>query len=257
MTAARIRFTAPARIAKRYLLAYGASHVSDIIVVNEFPKSGGTWVSNLVSTALGLPFYDNVTPPLTPQILKGHFYNPWTMNRGVLVWRDGRDVMVSWYHHCFHKFKDIPINHRTVDHMRAKYNFADYDDVRANLPAFLETEMKTPFYPSFTWPQFVERWHGNRRMVHVRYEDMRNDPNAELGRILRMLGRDSSDADIQAAIDKFDIKKVLVQREKTGDTSRNFVRAGKVGGWRDIYTDEALQIFDHYGGQALKALGYD
>ncbi|TWG95398.1 sulfotransferase domain-containing protein [Mesorhizobium sp. J18] len=256
MTVTKVRFNTPVRTAKRYFLAYGAAHVRNIIVVNEFPKSGGTWISNLISTALELPFYDNLTPPTRPQILKGHFYNPWTMNRGVLVWRDGRDVMVSWYHHCFHKFKDVPINHRTVDHMRAKYNFADYDDIRANLPAFLEREMKTPFYPSFTWPQFVERWHDNRRMVHVRYEDMRSNPNAELAKTIRRLGHDSSESALQAAIDKFDIKKVLVEREKSGDMSRNFVRAGNVGEWRDIYTDEALQIFEHYGGQALKALGY-
>ncbi len=255
-----LRYRTPIRTLVRGYIAYVHSNIARVYVVNEFPKSGGTWISNLLSNAVGLSFYDNVTPSIEPQVLKGHYIRGGKfINRGVTVWRDGRDVMLSYYHHSFFKFTDIPINHAFVDMMRSKYGFSDYADVQANLPAYLEGEFKNPSYPSFTWSQFVENWHDNRRFTAVRYEDFRSDP---VGR-LTALTENVSDGEIQLTldvaqniVDKFDIKNILKNRnEKPGE--RFFVRSGKQGGWRDQYSNEAVEIFDHHAGHALKILNYD
>jgi len=42
-----------------------------LYVVNEFPKSGGTWVGQMLGRALGLPFPRNRLPALRPSIMHG------------------------------------------------------------------------------------------------------------------------------------------------------------------------------------------
>lgn len=256
MPALTARFRVPFRTITRGAIAHGYSNIRPVYVVNEFPKSGGTWISNVLSTLLRLPFHDNKTPPFEPQVLKGHFYFPGLIRNGVIVWRDGRDVMTSFYHHSFFKFADIPINHAFVDMMRDKYQFADYNDVKANLPAYLEGELAKPSYPSFTWAQFVDKWHGNGRLPEVKYEDMRRDPIVTLADLAkRMTGRTFSGAEIQAALAQHDIKKI-VKQQKPVEGQRFFVRSGKAAGWKEDYSEEALDIFNRHAGYALKKLGY-
>jgi hypothetical protein len=71
-----------------------------LYVINEFPKSGGTWVGQMLGRALGVPFPRNRLPAPRPSIMHGHYLNPLGMKNVVVPWRDGRDVMVSWYHQC-------------------------------------------------------------------------------------------------------------------------------------------------------------
>ncbi len=197
-----------------------------------------------------LPFHDNVTPPVEPQVLKAHYYRRGLMPRGVLVWRDGRDVMSSFYFHSLFKFVDKPFNHAFVDHMRAKYRFRDYHDIRSNLPEFLERELKRPSYPSFTWPEFASHWADETRFVHVLYEDFSRDPSSSLHRLmLRIAPEHASEHRAREVAERFSIKNA-----KGG--AGQFVRRGKVGGWQDDYSPEAVEIFNHYGGGALRRLGY-
>ena len=44
---------------KRIGLVYGLSHALGIYVVTEYPKSGGTWFCQMLSTYLDLPFARN------------------------------------------------------------------------------------------------------------------------------------------------------------------------------------------------------
>jgi hypothetical protein len=74
------------------------SGVVPLYVVNEFPKSGGTWVGQMLGRALGVPFPRNRFPMLRSSVMHGHYLDPWGMKNVVVPWRDGRDVMVSWYH---------------------------------------------------------------------------------------------------------------------------------------------------------------
>jgi hypothetical protein len=72
-----------------------------LYVVNEFPKSGGTSVGQMLGRALRVPFPRNRLPVLRTSIMHGHYLSPRAMKNVVVAWRDGRDVMVSWYHQQF------------------------------------------------------------------------------------------------------------------------------------------------------------
>ena len=80
------------------------SGIVPFYIVNEFPKSGGTWIGHMLGDALQIDFPRHCIPALKPSIMHGHYIHPWGMNNNICIWRDGRDVMVSWYHHCLFKY---------------------------------------------------------------------------------------------------------------------------------------------------------
>jgi len=119
----------------RRLLVYGFLGRFRRLIVTEYPKSGGTWFSEMISEYLGLPFPRNRLPKLQSCILHGHYrYFP-TMKDVFVVFRDGRDVMVSFYFHSF--FENELFNRSLVERMRRALPFSDFEAVESNLPKFI------------------------------------------------------------------------------------------------------------------------
>ena len=224
------------------------------LVVNEFPKSGGSWLSLMLAQVFDLPFPRNRLPMMRSCLMQCHVLNPWNMRDVVVVWRDGRDVMVSLYHH-------MVLGHEKRSQARAgrfanALGIKDPEDVTGNLPRFIECAMTAPIFPRFTWPQFVETWHGRKGVVETRYEDLLADPAKELHRLADELGREVRDpARIDKAVEDNSFQRQSGRAAGT-EARRSFMRKGIAGDWKNHFTDEACEIFDHHAGQALAALGY-
>ncbi len=225
-----------------------------LYVVNEFPKSGGTWVGQMLGRVLDVPFPRNRFPILKPSIMHGHYLNPWGINNVVVVWRDGRDVMVSWYHQ---QLSPHEWNRLQVERSRSELPLTNYDDVYGNLPAFIKYTFTRPHSPSFTWTDFVHRWHGREDVVHVRYEDLRHDTPGELSRIASGLTGEKISVERASAIaDEFSFERQSGRRSGQED-KRSFLRKGVVGDWRNVFSPEARKAFDRYTGDELILLGYE
>ena len=87
----------------RYILAHGFSNILPLYIINEYPKSGGSWISNIFSELLGVPFPRNRLPVLKSSILHCHKMQSWNLKNVFIVWRDGRDVLVSLYFHLLYE----------------------------------------------------------------------------------------------------------------------------------------------------------
>ena len=225
-----------------------------LYVVNEFPKSGGTWVGQMLGRALGVPFPRNRLPTLRPSIMHGHYLEPWGMKNVVVAWRDGRDVMVSWYHQQLipHEW-----NERQVRKSRRELLLEDYEDVYGNLPAFIEYAFTTPHSPRFSWADFVRRWHGRKDAMHVRYEDLRQDTAGQLRRLVRRLtGERLSLEEATAIAEEFSFER-QAGRQPGEENKGSFLRKGVVGDWRNHFSLEARETFDRYAGDELILLGYE
>jgi Sulfotransferase domain len=244
--------------AVRLVVAHGLSSILPVYIVNEFPKSGGTWISKMVAAALDVPFRDNQMPHLEKCVMKGHFFRKGGLSNLTTVWRDGRDVMVSYYHHSYFKFDDYPFNHSYVDTMRRLYPFDDYHDVKANLPKFIEQQFTRPLSPKDTWAAFVERWWEHPSSVHVRYEDMRANPVSELQRIVSSLTNEPLEEDRAAeVVEAFSLKRMKQKPSSNGTGGGgSFVRKGEVGGWINSFSEEASELFETFAGDALDRAGY-
>jgi hypothetical protein len=239
----------------RYGLAHGLSGVRPFYIVNEYPKSGGTWVGQMLGRILDLPFPRNRLPGFGPAILHGHHLRPGLMRNVAVVWRDGRDVMVSWYYHCL--FNDHPANVALRNIVRGDLAFSNYEDVRANLPAFIEYAFTRQKHPRFTWAQFVDIWHVHPACRSVRYESLRLDPVGEMSRLVHALtGRMPDREVVTAAVEEFSFERQSGRAPGHAD-ARSFLRKGVVGEWQSVFSAEAREIFDRFAGDQLVRIGYE
>ena len=225
-----------------------------LYVVNEFPKSGGTWVGQMLGRALGVPFPRNRFPVLKTSIMHGHYLNSWGIKNVVVAWRDGRDVMVSWYYQQLipHEWNELQ-----VSRSRRELPLEDYDDVYKNLPAFIEYAFTRPHSPRFSWADFARRWHGRKDVVHVRYEDLSRDTAGELRRIvLGLTGKQLSPREASAIVEEFSFERQAGRRAGEEDR-RSFLRKGVVGDWRNHFSPEAREVFDWHAREELILLGYE
>lgn len=242
---------------KRYLMVHLLSGRLPLVTVNEYPKSGGTWLAQMLSSSLSLPFPRNEPPGINPSIMHGHYLKPWGMKNVIILWRDGRDVMTSWYYHCL--FKNERSNAALVDIVRRDLNFADYDDIQSNLPAFIEYSFRTQKHPKFSWAEFVRQWHGRDSVIYTSYEILREDTVSELARIIGNIDCINVDIDMESVtmiVDEFSFERQSGRNSGQINNS-SFMRKGVVGDWTNHFSLEARQVFDEFAGNELIMLGYE
>jgi hypothetical protein len=236
------------------------------LAVIAHPKSGSTWLrfllARLYQKRYGLPetilprlerlprldrrvphidmvgyefIKRRVTQPPPLAALQGH--------RIVFLSRHPCDVVVSLYFHV--------LKHATLQ--RKLFN---------RWPLDLERRSIYDFVMNDRWGLAEAIGFYNRCAAHmammphallVRYEDMRADPKRELKRIMALAEADFSEAEIDEAVafGSFDNLRKM-ERENTlrttrlrpgdvNDTDSYKVRRGKVGGFREYFTDEETE----------------
>ena len=225
-----------------------------VYVVNEYPRSGGTWIAQMLSAALHIPFTRNRIPKFRSSVLHAHSLHPFRMRNVVAVFRDGRDVMVSYY---FYHFFYLPQSKLYVSHVTPYLGVKDPEDVEKYLPRFIEFMLATPRQPAFGWQEFVSRWWQRPGVCCVRYEDVRANPAAALVSIVQELAG--------IPLDRGEARSIAAEYSFQRQTGRRpgqevrdaFARRGLVGEWKVCFNAEAREIFCHYAGLELIRLGYE
>jgi hypothetical protein len=243
---------------------------ADCVIVT-CPKSGRTWLrimlSRLVQRKLGLP--DTAIVGTTafhranrslPGIFFTHdsYVGDYTGNREtkadyfgkriVFLVRDPRDISVSAYF---------------------QWKFRTDKQKRALHSSFFEGRDLSIFdfamHPKGSLKKNIDRmnsWNHARTglgdMLVVRYEDLRAEPKKWLEKVADFTGYTASHQEIAEAVEYASLEnmKKMEQGGSFGDKSRRFssgkqassdaykVRRGKVGGYRDYFTDEQLIEID-------------
>ncbi|MEW6037070.1 MAG: sulfotransferase domain-containing protein [Pseudomonadota bacterium] len=234
------------------------SGVAPYYLVNEYPKSGGTWLAQMLAAATGLPFRRNQPIRFEPSVSHGHFLNPLGLRNIVVLWRDPRDLIVSFYYHCY--FVNEHGNTLLVKLMKERSGFADYSNIRANLPAFIRLLSDWPVSPSFNWPQFARVWIDRPGTIQTSYEALRRDTPTELTHVIHALtGHSLDSARVREVVAEFDFNRVKAKagRNRPQGTEVSFVREGALGGWKQHFTLDAETALRECGYlSAMQALGY-
>ena len=248
---------------------------TDCYVVS-FPKCGRTWIRMMLAKALALsvgdsreivwdprdvierskrrhPFiqftHDGVDfPPLAETRDRVEHYRRYRRKRVILLVRDPRDTLVSYY---FHRTRRQGERYSTID------EFAGH-----------------PWWGADRLVSFVRDWHRHSAVPQgfliVRYEDLHRDAVSELQKILAFAGLPSVSIDqIRQAVQYASFENMrqlstnqLLENRRLAptdplDPDSYKVRQGKVGGYSSHLTTPALERIEGVMARHLPcALGY-
>jgi sulfotransferase family protein len=232
------------------------------VMIASYPRSGNTWCRFLLAEILtnhttAFDSIDKAVPqvglhqvalPLLPRggrLIKTHEQYRKEYANAIYLVRDVRDVVLSYYD-------------------RGKY-LGVFNDIAfdAFLPMFLQGQTNTVG----SWPSHVRAWiesplRQSGKLLVVKFEDMRQDAEATLGRILEFLGVAVDRLKIQNVISANSLDRMRAKEDRSrafphsSEESGRFVRKGAVGGWQGRLTSQQVALVDRYAGAELERLGY-
>lgn len=230
--------------------------LEDIYLVG-FPKSGNTWIQNLVCSAVfgTHSFYtpDSVVQQLVPDVHTTKFYRRFRepsifkthdlprpeYQRVVYILRDGRDAMVSYQHHL------SALYGRTVD-----------------LGGMLQ--FGSGLFPC-RWYQHVEIWLSNpfgATMLIVKYEDLKANAAKILAQICSFIGVERPKEFLSEIAANAEFEKMQQRERQQGWDNEQwpkdaaFVRRGTIGGYRDEMPPDLQELFLQQARSTLLKCGY-
>lgn len=249
---------------------YRKHSLCDYVFVS-YGKSGRTWLRVMISRyyqqiydipgnlIMGFDNFHNINPEV-PRIFYTHdtYLTRYTGNldnkkdyydkKTVLLVRRPQDVAVSQFFQW--KYRMRPAKMTMNRYPRAGSDIPLYDFV-------MDDDIGLPHIIDYMngWADELPRI---RNLLLVRYEDMRADPETQLGRIVSFLGLEPDPAHIRSAIEFSSVENMRKMekenyfwrsggRVKARDPSNPDsykVRRAKVGGYRDYFDDRQLAEID-------------
>ncbi|XP_028812688.1 sulfotransferase family 5A, member 1 [Denticeps clupeoides] len=228
---------------------------SDIVIIT-YPKSGTTWMQEMVSLVLnrGDPTLSTTTPNWARAPWLEHYYCPQVLctarcprvitshlphqlllpalkaskAKVIYVFRNPKDVAVSYYYfHKMAKFLPEP---------------GLFDDF---LDKFLEG---TVHYGS--WFDHVNGWTNSvediENFFHITYEEMWQDPRSSLQRLCAFLQRPLQEEEVASTLkhcsfgfmkENAMVNYTLVPQDIVDHSQGKFMRKGKIGDWKNTFSD--------------------
>lgn len=179
------------------------------------------------------------------------------------IYRDGRDIAVSVMHHLWnHAGKHG--GHVSLDPEEEARRDAYRGDPRrvleSNEGLFTEGRIRDL---ARSWSVQVTRALVDgpklfgERYAEVRYEDLLERPELEVGRLLRFLGAEAGENVTGRCVQSAAFEKWTKGRERGRENSTALLRKGVAGDWRSVFTDRDKTIFKEEAGDLLVALGYE
>jgi hypothetical protein len=244
----------------------------DVFLVS-YPRSGNTWtrflVGNLIYPDEPVTFAniesripeiyfnpDHVMRRLPrPRILKSHESFQPHYPRVIYVVRDPRDVALSFYHHNV-----------KAGNIRDDYPMDEFT------PRFIAAEFDTKWG---SWADNVMSWLSMRGdhpgFLLLRYEDMKQNPAAELARLASFLEGgayrkiDASPEKLQRAIELSSPERMRqLERQQAREwvltkhtrPDKPFVRTAVSGSWRSVLSSRSVGLIESAWGGIMNNLGY-
>ncbi len=231
----------------------------DIFIIG-FPKSGNTWLNNIVAHLVyGLNY--NQSKGLIDCIVtdmhaykfykrinnvcyfKSHSLPESKFKKVIYIYRDGRDALLSYYHMNKNLNNDLKLE--------------DYFSKSSNL------------YPC-KWHEHINAWFKNpynADIIYIKYETLKEDPVSEIKKIANFINCNYTDHIIDYIIEQTSFKSmqqlekndVIWKKSKENQgwkDTKMFVRKGEIGGYKSEVSQKLIEEFNDYSFKELKKLYY-
>lgn len=237
---------------RRIFMKYFANKTQSILL-SEYPKSGGSWLSLMVSDALGLSFPRNEFPRDRNCFFQGHYLTDFGLKQKIILWRDPRDIVVSYYYHSV--VGNTHSSPSLIKETRQAIGADIPDDINKNLNAFIHYLFSGEMSPRFTWNDFFDQWWGKASCCHVSYESLKSEPQVQLARILDELGFEADAEQLMRVVEKYSFERMSGRKTEPQNTV-SFVRKGVVGDWVNYFSSEDEALLMHLVENRLTLAGY-
>ncbi len=257
--------------ATRLAFVNSLTFFNNSIIIVEYPKSGGSWLGQLVSSYFDIPFPRNSFPVVGKSVYHSHYLPKYFIHKNnKILWlvRDGRDVSVSFYYHQLIWSNKNKLDPKTVTYTRKNLPFNDFEDIYNNLPEYIEYSFNhipsKSHYFNFpgNWASYNLKWKDefdkdNGNIYMLKYEDLLNDTENTLKKLIEdFFNLPVDDAKIKEVVRKYSFEN-QTNREKGVENTQSFLRKGISGDWMNKYSDKAKKTYKKYGGKMLIKLGYE
>lgn len=241
------------------------------ILIVEYPKSGGTWLGQLISNYFDIPFPRNKMPGLKRSVFHSHYLPKHKiLNNKKIVYlvRDGRDVLISLYYHQLVWSNKNKLNPKDVLYHRKKLNFDDYNDVKNNILEFMHYSygQKPSKLQQFTymgnWYTYNKLWLSefNKKQNNIyliKYEELLENTELAMSKLIKEFFKKDVDQDkLKSVVQKFSFEN-QTKRKKGEENKNSFLRKGISGDWKNYFSDPEIRIFKEYTKDLLVELDYE
>jgi hypothetical protein len=230
----------------------------DIFVVS-YPKSGNTWVRFLIANLLHpdqeITFRnieqfvpdleksrDRINASQSPRYIKAHNPKYSCYPKFIYIYRDARDVFVSYYYYLSQK-----------------------NLFRGSFSEFLVAVAFNQDYFYGVWSEHVERAFQYAQahpkdVLFIKYEQLLAAPFDEVLRIASFCGLTTASQAVENAVQKCNFENLQQVEARHGSeeegSNAKFFRAGKHGQWKSMYSTEDMELLLKHCGNTLRRLGY-
>lgn len=237
----------------------------DDVVIVSYPKSGSTWLRFIMANLLSDLLLDRskevdflgaqlLVPEISreaekggakfnelpsPRILRSHSLYNTSFPRVVYLMRDGRDALISYYHH-----------------------FRKFNGFEGTLKDFICSDAR-----GVEWCEHVDSWIYHTPPLSdlciIKYEDLLSNTVREILKVVQFVGLDYEENRIYEAVEKSNFGRMREIERKDGlgyvEVGRReiyFVRKGTIGEWREALGPNEKEIVKEIYGDALIKTGY-
>lgn len=235
-----------------------------------YPKSGNTWFCYLLAYCLNAEYDDFDDPGVHPRseyerrYVKGKLaHRSWQRQTGRILKthklelgstsderiaylvRDGRDVIVSYFHYLRNSFPDT--FHRAINKSKLQRIYKLLSDCN-DFSLFMRR-----FTPE--WVTHVNQWLDKSPDAIIYYEDLTSCPAATLKKLFSTLQVEVDDSVIQQALEVFSFGN-MAKGDDVEKRGGSFYRKGITGDWKNHFSLKDMNYFKTKAGDTMSRLGF-
>ena len=221
-----------------------------------FPRSGTSWLSDLVADYYNLPRPKHYYLPVAfASVLHTHFKPNRRFKNTFYTHRDGRDAYTSYYFVMLKLVKDNPEGFYGK-YYRNLLGDRIFDEAfhQRNFYLFLKDHLER----KISWSKHIDIWlsaaEKNREIVVLSYEGLLKDTYGTLAAAVRQLDGEVNEEILRDIIEKNSFEK---QKKRPESQHKTPLRKGKNNTWKELFTRDSALLFDQYCGNLLVRLGYE